>query len=237
MARTNLLKIDDLLFRAARLLALLWLASTAIAFALVASAEPGSGPGLLPVAAASLVFATAPIGLLAAGLRVRRREHRAWALVRLIDDHVEIPVRELLRDSDFTPQTLERAIRDLNNAVEAFLVWDRKAGVVQDGRLRRSQLQVDECSSCGAKVQLSLPIGSAEGARCPFCHGALLAERIVEEKSRLIDELDDEVARTRRAATPERSFSIPLFVILSLAFWPLGVGYALWHWQASRPAS
>jgi DNA-directed RNA polymerase subunit RPC12/RpoP len=238
MARPDVLRIDDVLFRAGSMLGLLWLLAASITLAIALQGGPGATPSLGRVVAYGILLATAPLGLLWAALRLRRREHRALALLRLVEAQVEIASADLLRDSDLTPRTLERAIRDLNNAGIAFLVWDREAGLVQDGRLRRARVHVDECGACGAKLGMSVPLASARETRCPYCSDPVGSERLLEERARLVDELDGEgAASTTRSDQAARSFSIPIFLVLSLVFWPLGLGYALWHWQAaaSRP--
>ncbi len=230
MAPQNLLKIDDVLLRAGQSFGLVWLLGSAVALVVAANA----GRGLVGTTLLVAVCASAPLGLLIAGCELRRRENRAWALHRLVDDHVEIPVSELLRDSDFTAATLERAIRDLNSAGAAFVVWDREADVVQDGRLRCARIQVEDCGACGAKVSLSLHVGEPSLAHCPYCHAPLGAERLMEEKVRLIDELGTDPAA---ATSPERSdFSLGIFLVLAGVCWPFGVVYALWHWRAGWAA-
>ena len=232
MARLNLLRLDDVLLRAACMLGLLWLAGSAIGLALTW----GPSSALAGPISLVLVSSSAPLGLLIAGLGLRRRENRAWALHRLVDDHVEIPVSDLLRDSDFTAATLQRAIRDLNNAGAAFLVWDRKANVVQDGRLRSARVHVEDCGSCRAKVSLSLRVGEVSAARCPYCHDPLSTADLMEEKARLIDELDTDPSPQRTGNSQPASFSIGIFVVLALVFWPLAIGYAFWHWRTSLAA-
>jgi hypothetical protein len=49
----------------------------------------------------------------------------------------------------------------------------------------------------------------------------------MEQKAALTDELDTDPRVV--SARPEATFSIGLFVVLMLVFWPFGVGYALWH--------
>jgi hypothetical protein len=237
MARPNLLRIDDLLIRAGSILGLLWLASGLLLLGVWLNAQAGETGALNPVLWLGLGFGTAPVGLLLAGFRLRRRESRAWALLRLIEDHVEIPAADLLRDSDWTSESLDRAIRDLNNAGVAFLVWDREAGLVQDGRLRSARVQVDECGSCGAKVSVSVPIGNVAAARCPYCHDPLDVDRLTEEKARLIDELDGDAAAMSGSAAEGRTFSVATFILLSFVFWPLGVAYAIWYWRAGLDGS
>jgi hypothetical protein len=230
LARPNLLKIDDVLLRASALTGLAWSVGSLALLAIAA----GAGSGLGGPIALILASSSAPLGLLIAGNRLRGREKRAWALHRLVDDHVEIPAGDLLRDSDFTAATLARAIKDLNNAGAAFLVWDRAAGMVQDGRLRSARLHVEDCLSCGAKVSLNVPIGQAALTRCPYCQAALDAAWLRQEKARLIDELDRDPEPAGARDRKESGFSLAIFVVLLVAFWPLGVGYALWHWQAIR---
>lgn len=232
MPRPNLLKIDDVLLRAGSILGLVWLLGSTVGIAIALDAGVGSAS----TAALMLVFASAPLGLWAAGFKLRRREQRAWAIYRLVDDHVEIPASDLLRDSDFTAATLSRAIHDLNNSGVAFLVWDRKADVVQDGRLRSAQVQVEDCNACGAKVSMSVRIGEIASARCPYCRDLLAVERLMEAKAQLIDELDTDPAIPSARSQAKSNFSVGIFVVLTLVFWPLGIGYAFWKWRASQIA-
>jgi hypothetical protein len=228
MARPNLLRIDDLLLRAAGWVGFLWAVATLVAL----GAALNAGNGLFGAIAFSLLCATAPVGVLCAGYQMRSRERRAWALHKLVDDHVELCASDLLRDSDFTPASLSRAIRDLNNAGAAFLVWDRKADVVQDGRLRSARIEIEDCESCGAKVSLSLRVGDVAAARCPYCSDPIELEHLGEEKARLIEELETDPVERR--ARHRREFSVALFVALVLVCWPLAVGYAFWHWHLQQ---
>ncbi len=230
LARPNLLKIDDVLIRFGSLAGLAWIFGSLLALALTLNEAIDAAQSTMAV----VLGASAPLGLLVAGFKIRRRERRAWALHRLVDDHVEISVSDLLRDSDFTAASLERAIRDLNNAGAAFLVWDRKADVVQDGRLRSTRVEVEDCGSCGAKVSLTLRVGDIASTRCPYCHDLLGTDRHMEEKAQLIDELDTDPAVVSARNRGESDFSIPIFAILTLLFWPLGIGYAFWKWQSGQ---
>ncbi len=230
MPQPNLLKIDDQLIRAGSILAGVWLLGSlfAITFALNGDLE------WRKLIAAVALFPAAPIGLWMAGARLRKREHRAWALHQLVEDYVELPASDLLRDSDFTMVTLDRAIRDLNNSGWAFLVWDRAADVIQDGRLRAARILVEECDACGAKVSVNVRVGDIASARCPYCRDFLGAEKLIEEKAELIDALDTDPEIIRSRNSSRSTFSVPVFVMLLIVFWPLGIGYAFWKWRASQ---
>jgi hypothetical protein len=219
--------MDDHLLRGARWTGALWGVGTALAWAIAAS----DGAPLVRPMALSLLFLSAPAGLAIAGWRLRRRERRAWAIHRLVDDHVEVPASELIRDSDFTAETLDRAIKDVNNSGLALLVWDRGADVVQDGRLRSRRVQIERCGACGAKVASTLPIGDVSSARCPYCHDPLGAEALIEEKARLIDELDADPSEPGRGRRMGSGFSPVLFLFMTVLFWPAAVAYAIYHWH------
>lgn len=230
MPQPNLLKIDDQLIRAGSILAGVWLLGSlfGISFAMDESLA------WRKLIAAAALFPIAPISLWMAGARLRKRERRAWALHQLVDDYVEIPASDLLRDSDFTAATLSRAIRDLNNSGLAFLVWDRKADVVQDGRLRAARIQIDVCDGCNAKVSMTIRVGDVASARCPYCREPVGAERLMEEKAELIDRLDTDPTVIQARNAPSSNFSVPVFVILCIVFWPLAIGYAFLKWRASQ---
>jgi hypothetical protein len=221
--------MDDFLLKGALYL------GVAVGLALI-GLEAASSEGSLELSAGAWALvgaiAVAPVGMGLTGLRIRRREERALALFTLIDRDVEISARDLVRDSDWTPALLDRAIRDLNNVGAAYVVWDRDSQLIQDGRLRRSSMLVDDCGSCGAKISLQVPIGEASAVRCPYCDAAIDAGVIAEEKARIIDELEED-----RSKGSERDpwgaiggeFSIGIFFLLFLCFWPAALLYCVKH--------
>jgi hypothetical protein len=226
--RPNLLRIDDVLLHTGWIAMFAWLAGALVATVLVLNDQLGPGTAI----GAGLITASAPIALLVAGSNLRRREKRAWGLHKLIDEHVEVSADDLLRSTDFTPGTLDRAIRDLNNVGAAFFVWDRKSGRIVDGRLRTARSTIDECGSCGAKVQIDVRLDDLATARCPYCHDPIGAESALEQKAELMEKLGAHRTSTRTRATAASSpFSIPVFVILLFVFWPLAIGYAFLKWK------
>ena len=186
MSDSNLFRMDDFLLRGAVVVG--------IAFALVASAIVSAAKTGAFVAGAGLVLALAALGIapLAMGItgyRLRRREKRAVSLWKLIDREVEISDADLRRSSDWTVRHLDQAIRDINNTGVGYVVWDRSAGRIQNGRLRRSTVIVDECSACSGRSRSRSSSETAIAARCPFCHEPVDVASVVEEKARIIDEL------------------------------------------------
>jgi hypothetical protein len=225
--------MDDFLLKGAvglgALVAIVLLGVSSAHSASVLTISAGWGLGLF-------AFAVAPIAMGIVGYGVRRRDKRAVSLWKLIEREVEISSADLFRDSDWTAPLLERAVRDLNNAGVAYVVWDRKAGLVQNGRLRRSTLVVDECTACSNKISLRVTIGSSSVPRCPYCGEPIDVARVTEEKARIIDELEaDRPEGLSSGPTPytaeqdESEFSVVIFALLFSIFWPAALWYCLRH--------
>ncbi|MFO0690472.1 MAG: hypothetical protein U0900_17350 [Myxococcota bacterium] len=227
MQEPNLLTIDDVLIRAAKIASFVVLAGIVLAVALPAELR---GPGWV-WALGLAVAATAPVGLAMGGFAFRERERRALALMRLLDRQVELVAADLLANSDLTRDTLETAIRDLNSTGTRHLVWDRRTGLVQDGRLRQARLHIEKCQACGVKIALDVPLDAAAEARCPSCDAPIDAREIDEEKQAVIEALGHRADPPLECPAPEpRTFSLPLFCLLLVLAWPLALLYAARHW-------
>ena len=228
MPGSGLFRMDEFLLRGA-----LWsgLAMAFVGLILVSVTAEGSTRVPGAVWAGYVLFAMAPIGMAISGRRIRQRERRALALLRLVEDEVELPVRDLVRDSDWTRPLLDRAVRDLNNSAAAHIVWDRSTDLIQDGRLRRTSIVIEDCASCGAKIRVEVSIGRAADASCPYCGAAVDSQLITEQKARVIEELEtDRSASARRAAeVGESGFRLSICLLLFAVFWPFGLLYCFKH--------
>jgi hypothetical protein len=223
----DLLKLDDFMLRGARISALLVVIGGGLAFLL-----PEDVRGSTTMFVCGLGFvALAPLAMTLVGLDLRKREQRAVALLRLVDRHVELSAGDLVLNSEFTRETLETAVRDLNSSGLRHVVWDRDQGLIQDGRLRQSRLHFETCASCGVKIALDVPLHEAAAARCSTCGSSLDAREIDDEKRAVMSEISrrsDSLSESRR---PESRFHVSLFLLLLVACWPLALVYVMKCWQ------
>lgn len=239
----DLLRVDDVLLRTGWIGLLVVLAVSAIGL-LYALAE--AAPGAEAVALGFLREYGAWIGLAllcpAAALRVgwamRRRERRIAAIWRLLRRHVEISVPELLANSDLRAADVDRAVRLLNGRGLGFYVWDREAGVLQDGRLRSLVLHVEKCEQCGGAVSLDLPLGTRRVPACPYCGDPVAVEAFEARRQREIEALREERLEERKAQRALEGtrvpFSIPLFAVLLCVCWPAALAYLWWRYASAR---
>lgn len=237
----NLYRIDDVLLRAGRVGLLLLLAATAgvvlVGLATGSASDPGEA-GLAALARHAPLLALAslcPATLFSVGFTVRRRERRILAIWNLLKRNAEIHVPGLLANSDFARRDLDQAVRFLNNRGFGHYVWDPKTDTIQDAYLRSAVLHVDKCDACGAAVPLEIPIASREIPRCPYCHDPIVFDGLAERRQEAIETLRAEhrpASGTRDGRpAPVPTFSIPLFLLLMIAFWPAALVYAWGKWQ------
>jgi len=235
----NLYRIDDLLLRAGGWAAALTLGGAAVAV-LVGLAQGSEGPGdpglamlsryALPLSTALLCSAA----LLTSGFAMRRREKQALSFWKLIDRSVEIQVPELVANSDFTREDLERNVRLLNNKALGFYVWDRQSDVIRDGRLESVYLHVEKCDVCHASIALQVPASLREIPLCSYCGDPVSIDRLQEQKRATLARMraDAEPARAEEAVRGGDAFSILLFLVLLVSFWPAALVYAWYKWQS-----
>ena len=235
----NLYRVDDVLLRAGGI-GLLGVLAVGVCGVLIALAEADPhAPGVLPrwVGDYGLAYFGAllcPLVALRTGFVIRRREERSAAIWRLLQQNAELSVENLVGNSDFDLADVERTVKLLNNRGLGHYVWDRRAGKVQDGRLRTMQLHVDKCEACGGSVSLEVPIGFSEVPACPYCGDPVSVDALESRRHEALDELRVDERGSSWIRGSKVPFSIPLFVVLMMAFWPAGLIYAWYKCQHAR---
>ena len=234
----NLYRIDDLLIRAGAI-ALLAVAAAGVALVVVGLAGRTGVDDPRPVVSggriALLVLAGAcPIGLLAGGFAIRRREKRTLAFWRLMQQNVEIHVPDLVANSDHTRADIARSVRLLNNKALGFWVWDPKSDVIRDGRLEAAYLHVEKCDGCQARIGLRVHASLREVPSCPYCGDPVSVESLLALKRDAIDAMraENPPPRSRERGLGPEPISIGIFLLLLFTFWPAALVYGLYKWHA-----
>jgi len=229
----NLYRIDDVLLRTGGI-GLLGVLGAIVCGAIVAMAEgtPGShDPVLALFGDYGLIFLGAllcPLAALWVGFSIRRRERRSEAIWKLLRQNAELSVSDLVANSDFELEDVERTVHLLNNRGLGHYVWDRAAGTIQDGRLRTIQLHVDKCEVCGGSVSLEVPIGFSRVPLCPYCGDPVSVDTLEARRHEVLEELRIDDRGSSWQSGSKVPFSVPLFLVLMLTFWPAGMAYA-WY--------
>ena len=163
----------------------------------------------------------AAIAAIVAGMVIRAKENRVIAMWSILENAVEVPVRDLEQNTGFDRAFIEESLRLINNQGLGYFVWDRKSDTIVDGRLRTTLITVASCPACGA--QSVVP-------RCDYCDRAVSVAHLNRLKTELINQIrpDAHLVPMQRAEEQAPDFNIILFALLFLTCSPLGIVYAVW---------
>jgi len=178
------------------------------------------------------VVALAPVAMLWIGYAIRRREQRILDVGRVMGRHHTVPIRDLCEMSGFSRAQLREAVAVLNRKLAAGLSWQDEHGLVTRFEMQPlgSLSHAQRCESCGASVTVDVDAStSAEDLRCTYCNGALDGQHISTLQMQLRQPQIQTFAAVPSAPpqTPPKRFSMLVFVLLALFFWPGAVIYAV----------
>ena len=237
---TNFYRIDDVLIRAGIIGLVVLLAAggigvfSVLGVSMDGTPSPGTGPS--PSGKHVLVYLgllVCPVVSLRIGLNIQKQERRILAIWELLKQHAQISVPDLLANSDFSIDDVDRAVKMLNTRGLGHYVWDRKAGTLQDGRLRSTHMHVEKCDACGGSISISVPIGFTSIPACPYCGDPVSTDALEERRTEMLDALRPKPApETSKLEIFAVPFSIPVFGILALVFWPAALAYAMWKYRS-----
>lgn len=235
----DLYRVDDLLLKAGwiGLLVVLGVGACA-ALVTLAEQDPTSRDALRRLAgrygAAYVGALLCPVVALRVGFAIRGRERRSAAIWQLLRQNAELSVAQLVANSDFDLADVERTVKLLNNRGLGHYVWDRAAGTIQDGRLQTLQLHVDKCEACGGSISLEVPVGFRCVPTCPYCGDPVSVDDLETRRHEALEALRVDRAPASWSESARVPFSIPLFAVLMLTFWPAGVAYAWYKCQKAE---
>ena len=159
--------------------------------------------------------------MLPLGYFIRAKESRVIILWDILDTVTDVSLVELERSTGFKRHSVLEMLAVINAQPGAYYVHDLETDQIIDGRLRTEVIHVDTCANCGAPINERVSLALATSPACAHCGGPILDKRFNELKLSTLAKI-----RSRRPS--RHRFSLVIFVILLIVFWPAGVAYAIW---------
>ncbi|MCK5813473.1 MAG: hypothetical protein KAH03_04410 [Cocleimonas sp.] len=163
------------------------------------------------------------IGLLIVGNIIRRREKKIIAVWNILEHSTEVSAQELMQQTGFNTLFIEDALRLINGRGHTYYIWDKEQDKIIDGRLRTAVITDVKCENCGAKISEITRLDTHKSPNCTYCGEAVSAKKINKLKSEAMDKIRDSTPRNN-----SKGFSLWVFILLLIIFWPAAVAYALW---------
>ncbi|CAA6803781.1 MAG: Unknown protein [uncultured Thiotrichaceae bacterium] len=214
MIKKDIYKIDNLLITIGRILLVFSLLSTGCSMSTNSLTQDWAS-WVLPLSAA--------ISLLVVGGLIRHKENQIIAIWNILEHSTEVSMQELMHNTGFERPFIQQALLLINRRGDAYYVWESKNDIIVDGRLRTTLLSVPQCSNCGGIINQTLTLDLNQRPSCPYCGKMVSTGQINQLKSEAIDKI-----RTAGARQEAKGFSIWIFIILFVVFWPAAVAYAVW---------
>ncbi len=218
--KPNIYKIDNYLLLFGKLFVLV----AAIAFLASLSDEEKKKSASTGDVVGGAFFLAGGVAMLAAGSRFRRKERKALALLNSLELAHEVSVPEFLDATGFTRNDVETALRAINERGLGFYLWNREGDTIVDGRLKRRMVFADTCPSCGKTVGQRYSLDLAEIPSCPACGTPFNVDAWNAWKLEAMRRLDEGGERKPGLFAGKR-FSLPLFIVLLVVFWPAALVY------------
>ena len=164
--------------------------------------------------------------LLIAGYRLAWEHKQVRALAQIIARRTKVSATELQENLGLSAALLAKRVRTLNRdcdpAAPMFVVWDQRAGWLENRLADRGQvLHITTCPQCKAQVDCELHAELDQLPQCAFC-GAVLGEAEWRELTG-----GAKNARARSRAHPK--FHVAIFVALLIVLpIPIALLYAAW---------
>ncbi len=177
----------------------------------------------------SLIFlSSGSVIMLWTGYYYRIIENRINAILKILTITSEVSLTELHRNTGYSIKNIESAIVTINKKLPYYFVLNRVSDSISDGRLTTKLARVDSCGSCGKKMNLDVSVSSDALPECPYCGIPLQPDKwnsLKREAILNIQNNEREGLSVSKGIMIPHDFSWPIFIILLIIFWPLGLLY------------
>lgn len=130
--------------------------------------------------------------MLVLGYAIRRREKMVNAIIHTLTMAREVRVADLLNSAGYSRDEISEALKQINRRGFGYFIWDQENDSITDGRLQRSMVFVDSCSTCGHAIGESYPLQLSKVPNCPYCGSPLDIEDWNHHKQHILDRMDSE---------------------------------------------
>ncbi len=233
-SRYNIYRIDDVLIKAGYIFLALFVLVGGTAVSNMVKQVPTDQTETL-FTAAMMLFLPSMVFLLI-GYSFRGKEQVAAAIMHKMDMATEVSVADLMKSSGISRRTVEQALLLINRRGLGYYILEKESDRIVDGRLRRTMVVVEQCERCGSAISESFPASQAEPPLCPYCGTPQAIDRWNDMRNRVLEDIRKHTIPSPRTgpggpvravpASGRQAFSLPIFILLLLFFWPAAIVYA-----------
>lgn len=159
--------------------------------------------------------------ILAIGLFYRSREKKIISIWDALDRSGESKVQELAVSLGLSRDFILRHLKEINAQRNVYFVYQSDQDKIVDGKLMAEYVVVANCPGCGNNLNQKVSLHFSQLPTCRYCGTTISVDDL--------NKLKHEVMSSRNIVVepPKSDFSVGVFVLLLIFFWPGAVAYVI----------
>jgi hypothetical protein len=147
----------------------------------------------------------------------RSKENKIIAIWDALERVPQAKVRDLEVSLDIPREFILKNFNHINAQLNAYYLYSSDSDTIMDGRLTEEHVVTINCTGCGNSSSEKITLAINKAPACKYCGNAIS----VDEISRL----RKETLAAKVVAPPTSTFSVPIFIVLLIFFWPAAIIY------------
>lgn len=153
--------------------------------------------------------------LLIIGYYYRSRENKIISIWNALEHAGDAHVPSLSISIGVSREFILNRLKDINAQHAASFTYDSRSDKIVNNRLLTEFLVTADCVNCGNKISQLVSLDLSNPPKCSYCGTGVPADHLNKLKRDVLLS-----TQTPETAVKEKSFSITVFVLLLIFFWP-----------------
>ena len=160
--------------------------------------------------------------LLVIGIYYRKKENKVHSIWDALEKTKEGKVDNLVVSLGISRSFILENLKHINAQQGVYYVYLADKDMIVDGRLMERHTLTVKCSGCGHTINQKVSLANLEKPTCNYCGAAVPVSDLSNLRNTVLKETPWVVT------SPKKEFSVAIFVVLLIAFWPGAIAYMVY---------
>ena len=166
------------------------------------------------------IIAVSGLCLLIVGIVFRKKENKIISIWDALEKTSFGKVRELEVNLGLSRDFICSNLKHINAQQGTYYLYRSDNDTIIDGRLAEEHVISVSCSGCGHKINNKVSLANLKGLSCSYCGAAVQTEELKTIRDSIVEE-----NRVSQDSVQQKSFNLPIFLMLLVLFWPAAIIY------------
>ncbi|MTI39121.1 hypothetical protein [Fulvivirga lutimaris] len=165
--------------------------------------------------------------LLIIGLNIRKKENKIISIWDALERTTQSKANDLVVSLGLSKDFILKNLKHINAQQNTYYVYLSDKDFIVDGRLLEEHTLTVSCKGCGNSVSQKVMLASIDTPACQYCGTHISVSELSKMRTEILKE-EDEVTLQAKSG-----FSIPIFLVLLVVFWPGALIYLAYKKRSS----